>query len=249
MNNSILVDIDQRGVATVTLNRPDKGNALNTDMIIALTQQLESLNNNSQVRVVILTGSGKHFCTGADLNDMQSMINYNEKENFADALQLATLMQTLHELNKPTIANIHGASYGGALGLIACCDLAIASDDARFCFSEVKLGLIPAVISPYVVAAIGERHARRYFLTAEVFDAQTARDIGLIHQGDLEPLTDTLLQNGPQALANTKQLLTEIRNQPFSKALTQTTAQAITKQRVSDEAQQRMQAFLTDHSK
>src|SRR5690606_19141727 len=170
------------GVATVTLNRPDRHNAFDDALIAALTQVLRELDADDSVTVVVLAGAGKSFSAGADLNWMRRMADYGREENLADAEALAALMETLNGLDKPTIARVQGAAFGGGVGLVACCDIAIAADTASFCLSEVRLGLIPAVISPYVVTAIGERAARRYFVTAERFDAREAHRLGLVHE-------------------------------------------------------------------
>ena len=172
----------QNGVAHLTLNRPKIHNAFDDELIGALTEQLKALNDDRSVRAVVLCGAGKSFSAGADLGWMKRMAQASEKENRKDARQLAKLMRTLNALGKPTIARVQGAAMGGGVGLVACCDIAVASDGARFALSETRLGLVPAVISPYVVDAIGARQARRYFLTAETFDAATARALGLVHE-------------------------------------------------------------------
>ncbi|NKB47543.1 MAG: gamma-carboxygeranoyl-CoA hydratase, partial [Legionellales bacterium] len=192
-------------LATLTLNRPTKRNAFDDQMIQQFLAALEHLRQHANVRAVLLTGEGPHFSAGADLAWMQRMVNFSMEENLADAKQLDQLMDQWYHLPLPTIGLVQGAAYGGAIGLIAGCDIALASTQATFCFSEVSLGLTPAVISPYVITAIGARAARRYFLTAEVFTAQTAQTIGLVH----EVLTDhaTLLSRG-------QQLATKIANHP-----------------------------------
>ncbi|MGB8932038.1 MAG: enoyl-CoA hydratase-related protein, partial [Anaeromyxobacteraceae bacterium] len=172
------VDLDDRGRATVTLERPEIHNAFDDALVAALTGTLEALGKDDRVRVVLLAARGKSFSAGADLGWMHRTAAYSQEENLEDALALAGLMRTLDALPKPTIAVVQGAAYGGGVGLVACCDVALASPRATFCLSEVRLGLIPAVISPYVVAAIGPRAARRYALTAEAFDAGEARRIG-----------------------------------------------------------------------
>ena len=181
-NNHILTEIREDGVATVTLNRAEVHNAFNDTVIADLTGVLRRLGDDDKVRAVVLRAEGKSFSAGADLGWMQRMAGYGHAENLADAGALAELMRVLNFLPKPTVARVQGAAFGGGVGLVACCDIAIASDAASFSLSEVRLGLIPAVISPYVVAAIGERAARRYFLTAERFDADEALRIGLVHQ-------------------------------------------------------------------
>ena len=165
---------DARGVATITLDRPEQHNAFDDELITALNEVLATLARDESVRILVLGATGKSFSAGADLNWMRRMAEYDENQNMADAMQLAELMQRLNGLPMPTVARVQGAAFGGGVGLVACCDIAIASEQALFCLSEVKLGLIPAVISPYVIRAIGERAARRYMLSAERFDAAQA---------------------------------------------------------------------------
>jgi methylglutaconyl-CoA hydratase len=205
---------------------------------------------------VILTANGRNFCAGGDLNWMKRMAKYSHEKNLADAQQLAALMYKLNTLNKPTIALVHGAAYGGGAGIIACCDIAIATNDANFCFSEVKLGLIPSVISPYVIAAIGERAARRYFLTAENFNAQEAHRLGLIHMvvhaEELniikEKIIKHLLQNSPNAIIAAKQGIQLVVHKPINSELIDETAKQIADIRVSPEGQEGLSAFLEKRS-
>ena len=179
---NILTHIDGRGRATMTMNRPELHNAFDDAVISGLTDALKQLDDDPDVRVVTLAASGRSFSSGADLNWMRRMADYSREQNLADAEGLAELMRTLDTLSKPTIALVQGGAYGGGVGLVACCDIAIATGQASFCLPEVRLGLLPAVISPYVVAAIGSRAARRYFLSAETFDAAEAYRLGLVHQ-------------------------------------------------------------------
>src|SRR5690606_14166227 len=181
MTQFVTLTTDSRGVATLTLDRPDRHNAFDAALIAELTATLLRLNTDNSVRVVVLTGAGKSFSAGADINWMRSMAGVDEAQNFEDSLQLAELMSVLNSLSKPTVARVNGAAIGGGTGLVACCDIAVAGTDAKFAFSEVRLGLVPAVISPYVIAAIGARQARRYFLTAERFSAAEAVRLGLVH--------------------------------------------------------------------
>src|SRR3954469_25422595 len=175
--------IDHQGpIGIVTLNRPERHNAFDDTLIAELTDALRTLEADASVRVVVLSAAGTSFSAGADLNWMKRMAGFSREENVRDAMALGALMRTLAHLAKPTIARVQGAAYGGGVGLVACCDIAIALQAATFSFSEAKLGLIPAVISPYVIAAIGERAARRYFLTAERFDAAEAWRLGLVHE-------------------------------------------------------------------
>lgn len=233
------------GITELRLNRPEKHNALNYSLIEAITASLKSLENNPATKVIIIAGNGANFCAGGDLKEMQSMVDYSEKENIADAKHLGNCFATLDTLKKPTIAMVHGGSYGGALGLISCCDIAFAATDASFCMPEVKLGLIPALISPYVIRAIGARQARRYFVSGELFSAETALQINLVHEvfapENLEEETlefaKHLLKNGPVAMQQAKQL---VHDQPEPKD----TAKLLAKARVSSEAQQRLRDFL-----
>src|SRR5690606_27323592 len=249
----ILSEIDERGVATLTLNRPDRHNAFNAEVIAELAATLRDLDGNDAVRVVVLTGAGKSFSAGADLNWMKAMAGYSEAENLDDSLRLAELMRTLNELGKPTIARINGHVFGGGVGLVACCDIAIAVEHARFALSEVKLGLIPAVISPYVIAAMGERHARRFFLTAAAMSAETAQNVGLVHEiaaveeldNAVEREIDLLLQGGPAAQGIAKQLIRNVvRDEMQREELHHYTAKLIAQTRVSAEGQEGLAAFL-----
>lgn len=245
--------LDNHTIAQIILARPEKHNAFDDVFIASFLQILEEIEHDPTVRVVMLCAEGPSFSAGADLHWMRKMAAYSEVENIQDAMQLATLMQRLNTLNKPTIACVQGNAFGGALGLIACCDIAIAAPQALFCFSEVKLGLIPAVISPYIIAAIGERMARRYFLTAESFSAQSALDMQLIHQisDDVQQagiaFAQQLVQNGPQALQRIKQLIRAIAPLVIDKNIMKITANAIAEARVSAEGQERLTAFLDKH--
>jgi methylglutaconyl-CoA hydratase len=250
---AILTHIDDQGIATLTMNRSEVHNAFDDLLIADLTTALKSLAVNERVRVVLLAGSGRSFSAGADLGWMRRMADYSWDENLRDALGLAALMQTLNELAKPTIALVQGAAYGGGVGLVACCDMAIATSRATFCLSEVKLGLMPAVISPYVIAAIGARACRRYFLTAELFDAAEALRLGLLHEvvADDEALllrgqelATTLLKNGPQAMAAAKDLIATIAGRSLDAGLIAETAGRIAERRTSAEGREGLSAFL-----
>ncbi|MFO1379143.1 MAG: enoyl-CoA hydratase/isomerase family protein [Chitinivorax sp.] len=250
--SALLVTIDHRGVAEVRLNRPELHNAFDDALIAELTAQLQQLNDNPAVRAVVLAANGKSFSAGADLNWMQRMAGYNEAENFADSRALAALMHTLNGMLVPTVARVQGPAYGGGVGLVACCDIAIASDSATFALTEVKLGLIPAVISPYVIGKIGVSAARRYFLTAERFDATTAKQLGLVHEvvdrdeldSTIETLLTTLLANGPHAMAAAKMLIQHVGNQRIEPGLIDETAQRIARIRASAEGKDGLRAFL-----
>jgi len=248
----VLSEIDG-ALGIITLNNPDKHNAFDDTLIADLTAVLLQMQHAAEVRVVILSAAGKSFSAGADLNWMKRIAGYSPDENFRDAMGLGTLMRTLHGLTKPTIARVQGAAYGGGVGLIACCDIAVGTHDAAFSLSEVKLGLIPAVISPYVIGAIGERAAHRYFLTAEKFDASEAYRLGLLHE--LAPDDDTmddiindlcgaLLDASPDALAAAKSLIAAVSNQPINDALVAETAERIARVRVSEEGREGLSAFL-----
>ena len=252
MSEDILLTDIFGGRGTLTLNRPDVHNAFDDALIARLTSELQALDSNPDVRAVVLAASGKSFSAGADLKWMQRMADYTEAENLADAQAMAKMMKTLNGLSKPTIARVQGAAFGGGVGLIACCDMAIASEAARFTISEVKLGLIPAVISPYVVAAIGERQARRYVLSAERFDALEAERIGLVHAvvaaEDLDAAVNDLVQaigsNGPQAVAEAKKMTAYVARRPADDALIAKTASRIARIRVSEEGREGLSAFL-----
>lgn len=242
------------GIATLTLNRPEVHNAFDDELIGCLTDTLLAVGKDDAVRVVVLTGAGKSFSAGADLNWMRRMAEADAATNEHDALHLARLMRTLNYLPKPTIARINGAAIGGGLGLVACCDIAVAADTAVFATSEVRLGLAPAVISPYVIRKIGESHARRYFLTGERFDARHARHIGLVHEvttrdeldDTINVFTARLAKGGPTAQANSKALagLAGGHDVDAQLAIDQHTARLIAKLRTSAEGRDGMRAFL-----
>lgn len=245
-------EIGEDGVAWITLTRPEVHNAFNDTLIAELTVALEGIGTDERVRVVVLEAKGRSFSAGADLNWMQRMTGYSREENLRDARALARLMRTLDELPKPTMALVQGPAFGGGVGLIACCDIAIAAETAHFCLSEVKLGLIPAVIAPYVVAAIGERAARRYFLSAETFGSRDALRLGLVHEvvadealGDAgKRVLKALRQGGLQAQVAAKALIRAVAKRPVDDALVDDTARRIARVRASDEAREGIAAFL-----
>jgi methylglutaconyl-CoA hydratase len=252
MSESLAIE-RQGPVGLITMNRPDRHNAFDDALISELTEALRSMEAEDGIRVVVLSGAGKSFCAGADLNWMKRMAGFSMDENRRDAMGLATLMRTLAHLRKPTVARVQGAAYGGGVGLVACCDIAVAAQSASFSLSEAKLGLIPAVISPYVVAAIGERAARRYFLTAERFDAAEAWRIGLVHElvGDPESLddrigeiVDAMLACSPSAQREAKDLIRAVASRPVTSELIQDTAERIAKIRSSPEGREGVAAFL-----
>jgi len=251
-DKKVTLIIDRRGIATVTLNNEEKHNAFDDMMIGELTETFEHVANNDNVRVMVLSANGKSFSAGADLNWMKRISQYAYKENLADASALANMLKTLNFMPKPTIARVQGAAFGGAVGLVSCCDIAVASVHASFCLSEVKIGLIAATISPYVIAAIGSRAARRYFNTAEKLDALMAKDLGLVSEiVDAEQLDtsintfiDALLRNSPAALKATKQLVFDIAGREINTGLIQETSKRIAAIRVSPEGQEGLTAFL-----
>ncbi len=246
--------IDARGVLTLSMNRPEVHNAFDSTMIRELTEALRSAADNDEVRLLLITGVGSCFSAGADINWMRSQVEASQQENERDAMQLADLMRTLNYLPKPTIARINGAAFGGGLGLIAACDITIAVDDALFGLTEGRLGLAPAVISPYVFRRIGERNARRYFLTAERFDSRQAQIIGLIQQTvpadqldeSVETAIGELLKGGPFAVATCKQLVFAVagHDEESQKTMDEYTSGLIAGLRIMDEGQEGLAAFL-----
>ena len=249
----ILLEIDGP-LGIVTLNNPDKHNAFDDVLIGDLTSAFQSLDSNDSVRAVILSAVGKSFSAGGDLNWMKRMAGFSMEENLRDATALATLMHTLHGLSKPTIARVQGAAMGGGVGLVACCDIAVGTINAAFALSETKLGLIPAVISPYVMAAIGERAAHRYFLTAERFDAAEAFRLGLLHEiasdddamdDKINDIVTALVQAGPQAVTESKRLINAVAHRTIDVTLLAETAQRIASVRASDEGREGISAFLS----
>jgi methylglutaconyl-CoA hydratase len=239
-------------VATVRMNRPDKHNAFDDRLIAELTGAFRKLGDDPSVRVVTLEAAGPSFSAGADLGWMKRMAGQGRPENERDAEALADLMSTIDRCPKPVLGIVQGAAFGGGVGLIACCDIAIAASEASFCLSEVRLGLIPAVISPYVAAAIGPHACRRYFLTAERFDAATAQRLGLVQevvpQAELntarDKMIDHLLKGGPLAQRAAKDLIAHVASAPIDAALIRDTSRRIADQRASDEGKEGVAAFL-----
>jgi len=248
MTSSIRIETDLRGVCTISLNRPEKHNAFNSEIISNLLETLMKIDNDDAVRVVVITGEGESFSSGADLEWMRASVNFDEASNVRDAKQLSGLMRVLYELTKPTIARVNGSAFGGALGLIACCDIAVAIDTAEFAFSEARLGLAPAVISPYILMCMGPRHARRLFLTAERFSSNEALAFDLLHKvctaneldHEVEKQTAMLLKAGPQAIKVCKALVPRLTNEQIDTELTV----LIAKLRASDEGQEGLSAFF-----
>jgi methylglutaconyl-CoA hydratase len=239
-------------IATVTLNRPEVRNAFNDEVIAELTALFIALGEHEEVRCVVLAGSGPAFCAGADLNWMKRMAGYSRDENLADATALANMLRVIYRCPKPTIARVHGDAYAGGTGLVAVCDMAVSVDTAGFCLSEVKLGLIPATISPYVIRAMGARAAHRYFLTAERFDAAEALRIGFVHEvvpadqldAKVAQLAQALVQAGPAALKACKELVQDVASRNITQMLIDRTVNNIADIRVSDEGREGIQAFL-----
>lgn len=253
MTETTRIDIDSAGVARLTMNRPEIHNAFDDALIAQLTADLEALGANRTVRVVVLQAEGRSFSAGADLNWMRRMADYSEAENLHDANELSRLLNTLNRLPKPTIARVQGAAFGGGVGLVACCDMAVASERASFCLSEVKLGLIPATIGPFVVDAIGNRNARRYFVTAERFSAAEAQRIGLVHEvtadeealdAKLDELLTALKAGGPMAQYEAKELVFAVDKGPIDDAMRGDTAERIARIRASQEGREGLNAFL-----
>ena len=247
------LEIERAGkVATIWMNRPAVLNAFDEQLIAELAAACEELDTDTSVRVVVLAGRGKHFSAGADLNWMKRASQFTHEQNVDDARKFAGMLRTLSEMSKPTIARVQGAALGGGTGLTAACDMAIASDDAVFSTSEVKFGIIPSAISPYVLRAIGPRHALRYFQSAERISADRALAIGLV--GEVVPLAeldasigklvDALLQGGPQAQKAAKELIVAVNGKIIDKNISEETAQRIARQRATDEAKDGIAAFL-----
>ena len=251
MYQTLEIELKQ-GVATVWMNRPDVHNAFNAQLIAELTVAFGQLDGDEAARVVVLAGRGKSFSAGADLNWMKAAGEASEEANFADAMKLANMLRTLAGMTKPTIARVHGAALGGGMGLASACDICVAADKAVFATSEVKFGIIPAAISPYVIRAIGERQSYRYFQTAERIGAARAAEIGLAHEvvgadvldARVEEIVQSLLQGGPRAQAAAKDLIRAVANRPLTDAVVEDTARRISGLRATPEAKEGLDAFL-----
>jgi len=248
----LLTTIDQRGVARLTMNRPKLRNAFNGELVGEICDAMGRLNGNGDVRVVVLTGAGTAFSAGADLNMMKQAADFSAAENKDDARRLAHMLTSIYECAKPTIALVNGPALGGGVGLVAACDIAIAAESAFFALSEVRLGLIPAVISPFVIRAIGPRQARRYFVSGERMDGETARRLGLVHmaamqeqlEATLDGVIDDLLAGGPDAQREAKALIRSVSFSPINDALMEETAGWIARTRASKEGKEGISAFL-----
>ena len=251
-SEQVLFDVDSCGVATVTMNNPDKHNAFDDSIIAALSQLFHDIAQCDDIKVMILASTGKSFSAGADLGWMKRMASYSYQENLSDANALAHMLKNLNFLPQPTIAKVQGAAFGGAVGLASCCDIVIASTKASFCLSEVKLGLIPATISPYVVDAIGLKASRRYFQTAERFFSDKAQLLGLVDEvvspelltGEVNSMVEKLLVNGSQARQQAKKLSQDVAFQAIDDNLLKDTSERIAAIRVSTEGQEGLTAFF-----
>lgn len=236
----------------VTLNRPEVRNAFNEDLIGELHEVFIKLGANDRCRVIVLQSVGKSFCAGADLNWMKSMTKFTNEENIADSRKMALMLNAIYVCPKPVIAKVQGDAYAGGVGLAAACDIVVASTQARFCISEAKLGLLPATISPYVIRALGEQASRRYFVTAEVFTAAHAKDLGFIHElvdpealdSKVDEICQNIMNNGQKAVMACKKIVQDIAHQEINIPLIEETVRRIANIRTSDEAQARMNAFL-----
>jgi methylglutaconyl-CoA hydratase len=239
-------------VATITLNRPQLRNAFNETAIADITMAFDEVGQDADVRAIVLAANGPAFCAGADLNWMKKMAGYSYDENEADALRLADMLRTIYFSPKPTVAKVQGDCYAGGMGLVAACDIVVAAEGANFCLSEVKLGLIPATISPYVIKAMGDQASRRYFLTAERFDATEARRLGLAHEvvpseqldATVAAITGALVNNSPNAVREAKKLVRDIAGLPIDDPLLADTAGRIANIRASNEGKEGVAAFL-----
>lgn len=239
-------------VATVTLNRPDVRNAFNDEVILELTAAFRGLGARDDVRCIVLAANGSAFCAGADLNWMRSMADYTREQNLEDAGRLAGMMRAVYECPKPTIARIQGDVYAGGTGLVAACDMAVSVDTAQYCLSEVRLGLLPSTISPYVIRAMGARAAHRYFLTAERFSAAQALRIGFVHEvvaaadldGKVAELSSALVNAGPEAVRLCKKLVQDVAGYDITPELVAMTVGSIADVRVSPEGREGLQSFL-----
>jgi methylglutaconyl-CoA hydratase len=251
-SNKVLFSVNDSGVATVTLDNAEKHNAFDDAIIKTLTDIFDEIAQRDDIKIMVLAANGKSFSAGADLAWMKRMAGYSYEDNLKDANALAQMLKALNFLPQTTIAKIQGAAFGGAVGLASCCDIVIASNKASFCLSEVKLGLIPATISPYVVNAIGLKASRRYFQTAERFFADKAMQLGLVDEvvemdalpSAVENMISTLLSNSPQAMRQAKQLAFDVAYQDINEQLLSDTSERIARIRVSDEGQEGLSAFF-----
>ena len=240
------------GVLYIVMNRPEVQNAFNSEQIVLLTEALENVESNPEVKAVVLCGEGKNFCAGGDINYMRRMGQNSFQENKEDALQLAHLMHTLNEFPKPTIARVNGAAYGGGVGLLCCCDMAFGTEETKICLSEVKIGMVPATIGPYVINAIGLRNAHRFMLTAEIMQGQEAVNYNFLN--DIFPTKEfnekvdaialKITTNAPNALEVTKSLLLNLAQQPIDESVIDYTADVIASVRESNEGKEGLTSFI-----
>jgi methylglutaconyl-CoA hydratase len=248
----ILTSVDDRGIASITLNRPEIHNAFDDFLIGEMIRVFNSIGDNPDVRVVVLRAEGKSFSAGADLNWMRRMADYTDQENLEDARGVAELLASIAFCKKPVIARVHGTAMGGGVGLVSACDIAIGSSSAKFALSEVRLGVIPATISPYVVRAIGERQSGRYMISGELFDADEAYRIGLLHKvvepdhldEAMDQMISDVLKNSPNAMVEAKALIAAVVNRPVDDAVKEDTARRIADVRASEEGKEGLNAFL-----
>ena len=256
MSSTLEVRRPSRHVAEVWLNRPEVRNAFNDSVIAEINEAFTTLGQDPQLRAIVLAGHGKAFCAGADLNWMRTMAGYSWADNHADASRLAQMLWTLYSCPVPIVGRMHGDCYAGGVGLAAVCDVLIAADTMQFCLSEARLGLLPATIGPYVVRAMGEQAARRYFITAERFDAEAARAMGLVHEvvsnmqldAKIVDIVGALVANGPAAVRACKQLVKDVSARPIDAALRELTASRIADIRASAEGREGVAAFLGKRS-
>ncbi len=255
-DTSLLLTTDHRGVARITLNRPAVRNAFNEEMVSKLCDLIGTLNANEDIRVIVITGAGEAFCAGEDVNMMRQYAEEEDPQHRDDTRRLAHMLRAIYESGKPIIARVNGATYGCGIGLVAACDIAIAAESSTFSLSEVRLGVIPAVSSPYVVRAIGPRPSRRYFMTGEKFTAATALSLGLLHSwapdnaldASVDEIIDNLLLGGPNAQLAAKDLIRTVAYHPINNAITEDTAGLISKIRVTREAKEGLTAFMEKRS-
>ena len=242
-----------QGVATLTLNRPDVLNAMDETTIAEMHDAVTQAGDDENVRALVLRANGKAFCAGGDLNWMRRAAGYSQQENIMDAKKLGDMLYALHQLKKPTIAMVHGAVYGGGVGVVGACDIALGLHNAKFCLSEVKIGLVPSIISPYVLGAMGARQARRFYLTAEVIDAQTAKDVSLLHEvyedeaaqnTALADMLKLIKRNAPEAMGVAKELIYNFAGRSLDHAVVAESSTIIAKRRATAEAKEGINAFL-----
>lgn len=256
MSQELISNLDHRGVLTITMNRPEVHNAFDEKQIARLTEVLSKAASDDSVKLIVLGSEGKHFCAGADINYMQRMGNNTRQQNLEDAAALAGLMKTLNILPKPTIAKVQGAAYGGAVGLVCCCDIAIGATSTVLSLSEVKIGLVPATIGPYVISAVGQRTARRLFISGERVAAHAAQSMGLLHSvvedellnDAVQGVLDSLLENSPNAMAAAKRAVFKLTSEEITDEMIEYSIDMIAELRESEEGREGTAAFLEKRS-